>query len=109
MHIQCHTGRSFVIPVNGISLQQQHELFRVFFVKVEFHLPVEQGTVCLKLGMSRAVVWAFWGGGSQGQGTAGSLMGMEGVEGFPKEDKFCVIFIGATWRQGTHNFSGQIN
>lgn len=33
-----------------------------YFHKNGVHLPVEQGTVCLKLGMPRAVVWAFGGG-----------------------------------------------
>lgn len=55
---------------DGASLFLQMELaertipatartIQIILVKMKFHLPVEQGTACLKLGMPRAVVWAF--------------------------------------------------
>lgn len=67
---------------------------------MEFHLPAEQGTVCLKWGMAGAGVWAFGGGrpwqetaAARGPGLAGPVkgcrlfvggQGMEGVKAFPK-------------------------
>lgn len=52
-------------------------------------------------GRAQSVVWAFWGGSGRlqpGPRAAGSLKGVDGMQGFPKNvpDWFCVIFIGAT-------------
>ena len=58
-------------PKDGASLFLQMELaatartIQIILVKMKFHLPVVQGTVCLKLGMPGAVVWAFWKGRRQ--------------------------------------------
>lgn len=63
-------------------------------MKMEFHLPAEQGTVCLKWGMPRAGVWAF-GGGRRWQETATAR-----GPGLAGPVKGCSLFVGVVGGNG---------